>query len=311
MPFSFTNPLFRKGRQVRGITGVPRGGVQTYEPFFTNPRHWANFIIGPKESGKFTLVCNWLGEWRRKNRLDRLVVVSAKRSAKDPLAKFFARVNLNSPDWINDLDGLVALKAETAPLETWAIVLDQCFWQPWVLKHRLIRRLMSQGKQLRIGLFCLFERPPQGLDANVKDYIDTVVALPYQTLEGWKEDLVSLTGGRFVPSIWDDGEHPKHTLWAWTQTRGGSVPYTIRPIKPADNLDFGPVEMMLGSLAVKQPYATAPQAKEGANVPAKEEPEILPEKEDEDVPAATWWDALASWIPPLPAIGLFSAWSEA
>jgi len=328
MSFSFTNPIFRKGRQVRGITGVPRGSVHTYEPFFLNPRHWANFIVGPKESGKFTLVCHWLDEWRRKNRLDRAVLVSAsttKGRSEGPLGALRVKVNLNSPDWLDELDALVALKQETAPLETWAIVLDQCFWQPWVLKHRLVRRLVTGGRQARVALFCLFERPPKGLDAMIQDNLDSVVAFPYGTLDGWQADLVSLTSGRFVPALWKDGEHPQYTMWATSLVKSSAtnnVPHTIRPLVVSaaiKTFDFGRVKCLLGASIEKKPYATASQPKP-SETPTKEEPGAVSDsenegdvknvKEDEEVPPATWWEAVSSWLPPLPSIGLFSAWSE-
>ncbi len=323
MSFSFSNPLFRKGRQVRGITGVPRGSVHTYEPFFTNPRHWANFIVGPKESGKFTLVCHWLDEWRRKNRLDRTVLVSSsttKGRSSGPLGALKAQVNLNSPEWLDELDALVALKNDTAPLETWAIVLDQCFWQPWVLKHRLIRRLVTGGRQSRVALFCLFERPPKGLDSMIRDGLDSVVAMPCGTLDGWQKDLVALTEGRFVPDVWKGGEHPKYTLWISSLTKAGPVSHTIRPL-PKRTYDFAQVKGILNtkdSPVQKKPYATPSHG----GLKGSKEPELLESeddgklmgldtiKEEEEVPPATWWEAVSSWLPPLPSIGLFTAWSE-
>lgn len=337
MSFSFSNPLFRKGRQVRGITGVPHGPIHTYEPFFTNPRHWANFIVGPKESGKFTLVCHWLDEWRRKNRLDRMVLVSSSTSSgrsAGPLGNFMAAVNLNSPDWLKELDALVALKKETAPLETWAIVLDNCFWQPWVLRHRLIRRLVTGGRQARVALFCLFERPPKGLDSLVSDGLDSIVALPYGTLDGWQQDLVALSGGRFVPGLWKEGEHPKHTLWVSSlvkpsmakpsMAKRGSLPHTVRPLPPRDYV-FDTVAPLIGEKAgglTRKPYGTAPKSKpkdrkqnetKNSEDEARNEPKEvgdLRNKEEEEVPAATWWEAVSSWLPPLPSLGLFSAWSQ-
>jgi len=331
MSFSVANPIFHKARQVRGITGVPRGSVHTYEPFFVNPRHWANFIIGPKESGKFTLVCHWLDEWRRNNRLDRLVLVSASTTcsrSEGPLGALRVNVNLNSPNWLDELDSLVALKKETAPLETWAVVLDQCFWQPWVLKHRLMRRLVTGGRQERVALFCLFERPPNRLDDFIRDNLDSVVALPYETLEGWQADLVHLTGGRFVPALWKEGKHPKHTLWAVSLTRSESVPHTIRPLPGARVVNFQQVKCLLGTTIEKKPYATASQAKSNSAIRSSgvkdrtKEPSDLSDSENkvgdvekdvregEEVPPATWWEAVSSWFPPLPSIGLFSAWSE-
>lgn len=317
MSFSFSNPLFRKGRQVRGITGVPRGSVHTYEPFFTNPRHWANFIVGPKESGKFSLVCHWLDEWCRKNRLDRLVLVSSSGSkgrSSGPLGPFKAQVNLNSPEWLDELDRLVALKKDTAPLETWAIVLDQCFWQPWVMKHRLIRRLVTGGRQARVALFCLFERPPKNLDTMVMDGLDSLVALPYGTLEGWQKDLVSLSSGRFVPKVWKDGEHPKHTMWISTMAKSDLMPHTIRPL-PKRIHEFGQVKPLLTTPLEKIPYGTAPSVAKPKDTKEPEEikemkDEEMNEKEEEEVPPATWWEAVSAWLPPVPSLGLFTAWSD-
>lgn len=339
--------------------------IQTYEPLFTDTSMWMNIIIGPSKSGKFTLTRRWLLEWKRKNRLCKLVIVSSKHTERSKqftdMNKFISKptlpvctdhtvridsdmndqrageyegkcieqnindvetseaiiVNINSPDWLHDLENIVIEKARIAPLETWAVVLDNCFWQSWVLKHRVLRLIASSGARLRIGLFCLFSNIPESMNDMLKSNIDSIVALPHEASKTWAKRLETFTNGKFSVKKWDLCDHSRYEFWVCKMP---TTTYTARSKIYSNVREENEFECVVPLQFRKKqdvvPYVSVQTNIEHAYVSGNDQTHntehtpvgITNNNAKEMVSVATWWNKVCSWVPSIPSTGLFSVW---
>lgn len=322
--------------------------IRTYEPLFVDTNRWFNIIIGPHNSGKFTLTRQWLMTWKQKNRLCKLVIVSsmhAKRAEQfEDMNKFIAKptevdvdkignintnynvgngcenignsetiiVNLNSPDWLNDLENIILKKTHIAPLETWAIVFDSCFWQSWVLKHRVIGILASMGPQLRIGTFYLFDKIPESMSEFLKSNIDSIVAFPHKASKSWLNRLENFTNGSFSIKKWNSCDHVKYDFWVCKMPTTTYVVQSKKYFEIHKRNDFdGVVPLQFRKKPSIVPYVslqTDVQNSCDTKTTENKSSTIDNNKKidtKEMVYVSTWWNTFLSWVPSIPSSGIF------
>lgn len=165
----------------------------THSGLFESKEAHVNLLVGPKRAGKWSLLTQWLEALSTNGQMDHLLVVSPYniKTKNQSLKSFQWTPNFANSKWLDTLEGLIMHKPED---EKWVLVLNQCFWNPTVHKHRLFRRLFADAASLGVILFELRLHMPKDMDTDI---LDTLVVFPQSTKRGgkpskWNEDALAL-----------------------------------------------------------------------------------------------------------------------
>lgn len=167
----------------------------THSGLFESKEAHVNLLVGPKGAGKWSLLSQWLDTLRTNGQMDHLLIVSpyhvkATSERIASLNSFHWTPNFGNLKWLDTLEDLILGKPKD---ERWVLVLNQCFWNPSVHKHRLFRRLFTDAASLGVILFEMRLQMPKDMDSDI---LDTLVVFPQSTKRGhyskWNEEALAL-----------------------------------------------------------------------------------------------------------------------
>lgn len=164
----------------------------THSGLFESKEAHVNLLVGPKGAGKWSLLSQWLDTLRTNGQMDHLLIVSPYhvKAKETSLNSFHWTPNFANLKWLDTLEDLIMGKPKD---ERWVLVLNQCFWNPTVHKHRLFRRLFTDAASLGVILFEMRLQMPKDMDSDI---LDTLVVFPQSTKRGhyskWNEEALAL-----------------------------------------------------------------------------------------------------------------------